>query len=134
MIIPHFMSFLPYCWILCYFRFLSIFYWLCHYSCPNFFPLCPPPPSTLFSSSILPHLPLFLSMSCTYKFFGFSISYTILNLPLSIFFLTFMLVIPCTFPPFSSNPFPADNPPCDLHIYDSVPVLVVCLVFGFFFF
>ena len=39
-----------------------------------------------------------------------------------------MLLIPCTFPPFSSLPLPTDNPPCDLHFCDSVPVLVVCLV------
>ena len=32
------------------------------------------------------------------------------------------------FPPFSHFPLPADNPPNDLHIYDSISVLVVCLV------
>ena len=65
-------------------------------------------------------------------FLGFSISYTILNLPLSIFCLPFMLPILCTFSP--SLPIPADNPPCDLHFCDSsVPVLVFCLVrFCFF--
>ena len=35
-------------------------------------------------------------------------------------------LFPVTFRPFS--PLPADNPPCDLHFYDSAPVLVVCLV------
>ena len=40
-----------------------------------------------------------MSMGCTYKFFGFYISYTILTLPLSIFYLPFMLLIPCTFSP-----------------------------------
>ena len=73
-----------------------------------------------------------MSMGCTYKFFGFSISHTILNLPLSILYLPFMLLIPYTFPPFSLLPLPTDNPPGDLHFCDSVPVLVVCLVcFGF---
>ena len=39
-----------------------------------------------------------------------------------------MLLIPCTFSSFSPFPLLADNPPNDLHTYDSVPVLVVCLV------
>ena len=57
----------------------SIFYWLCYYSCPisphPFIPLCPatPPPRTPPN--------YFMSMGCTYKFFGFSISHTTLNLP-----------------------------------------------------
>ena len=47
---------------------------------------------------------------------------------LSILFLTIMLLIPCTFAPILPPPYPADNPPCDLHFCDSLPVLVVCLV------
>ena len=39
----------------------------------------------------------FMSMGYTWKFFGFSISHTILNLPLSILYLPLMLLIPCTF-------------------------------------
>ena len=42
---------------------------------------------------------LITSMGRTYKFFGYYICYTILNLPLSILYLTFMLLIPCTFSP-----------------------------------
>ena len=55
-------------------------------------PSYPPPPS---------HIPpiQFMSMGHTYKFIGFYISYTILTLPLSIFYLPFMLLILCTFPP-----------------------------------
>ena len=34
-------------------------------------------------------------------------------------------LIPAPFPPFSPCPLPADNPPNDFHVYDSVPVLVV---------
>ena len=41
-------------------------------------------------------------------------------------------LIPAPFPPFSSFPLSADNPPNDLHTYDSVHVLVVCLVFILF--
>ena len=63
-------------------------------------PLCTPPPATLIS-------PLqFMSMGRTYKFFDFSISYTILNLHLSNFYLPFMLLIPCTFFPLSPPPTP----------------------------
>ena len=69
-----------------------------------------------------------MSMGHTYKFFGFYISYTILTLPLSIFHLSSMLLILCTFPPLSLSHSPVDTPPCDLHLYGSVPVLVVCLV------
>ena len=55
-------------------------------------PSCPPP---------LSHSPPreFMSMGHTYKFFGFYNSYTILTLSLSIFHLSFMLLILCTFPP-----------------------------------
>ena len=64
-------------------------------------------------------------------FFDFSISYTILNISLSILYLSIMLFNPGIF--FPILPFPADNPPCDLHFYDSVPVLVVCIArFCFF--
>ena len=91
------------------------------HSPPHSTPSCPPPPS---------HIPplQFMSMGHTYKFFGFYISYTILTLPLSIFYLAFMLLILCTFPLLSPSHSPIDNPPCDLHLYGSVPVLVVCLV------
>ena len=68
-------------------------------------------------------------MGHTYKFFGFYISYTILTFPLSIFYLPFMLLIICTFSPIFPPPLPPDNPPCDLHFWDSVPVLVVYVVF-----
>ena len=80
--------------------------------------------------SNIPCPPYFVSMGCTCKFFGFSISYTILNHPLSILYLLFMLpysthLVPL-FPP--SPPLLTDNPSCDLYFCSSVPVLVVCLV------
>ena len=69
-----------------------------------------------------------MSMGCACKFFGFSTSYTVLHIPLSILYLTIMLLNPYTFSPIVPLPLPADNPPCDhLHTYDSVPVKVVCL-------
>ena len=72
--------------------------------------------------------PQFMSIGLTYKFFGFSISYTMLNPALFLLYLPCMLLISCTFPPFFPHPLPAVNPPYDLHFCDSVPVLVVCLV------
>ena len=66
-----------------------------------------------------------MSMDHTYKFFGFYISHTILNLPLSILYLPNML------PQLLPFPLPTDNPPYDLYFCESVPVLVVCLVFVF---
>ena len=73
----------------------------------------------------------FMSVGCTYKFFGFSIFYAILNLPLSILYLPFMLLTPCTFSLPCSPLLPAYNPPCDLHFCDSVLVVVSLVCFCF---
>ena len=69
-----------------------------------------------------------MSMAGAYKFFGFSISYTILNLSLSILYLL-MLLNPCTCSPTLFLSLLADNPLCDLHFYDSVPVPAVLVYF-----
>ena len=112
--------------LVCFFFFLIIYLLimllqLSHF--PPFTPSCPPRPSHI------PPYNRFMSMGHTYKFFGFYISYTIPTLPLSIFYLPFMLLILCTFlPSLSPSHSPVDNPPCDLHFCGSVPVLVVCLV------
>ena len=94
---------------------------LSHFFFP-YIPLCPASPSRQHCP------PQFMSMGRKCKFFGFSISYTILNLSLSVLYLQIMLLSPCTFPPILPRLLPADNPPCDFHFCDSVPVLVVCLV------
>ena len=84
---------------------LCIFYWLCYYSFPNFLPFIPPPPCTPQPSSISWRvLHGLMSMGCTCKFFEFSVSYTIFDLSLSILCLLIMLLLPCTFPPYSSLP------------------------------
>ena len=70
------------------------------------FSLCPPPPGTPFPPVISPPPTYLTSMACACKFFGFSVSYTVLNLPLSILYLPILLLIPCTFYP---SPCP---PPC----------------------
>ena len=66
------------------------------------------------------------------NYLAFSISCAILNLPLSILYLPFMLFIPSTFSPVPLFSLPADNPPCDLHFCVSIPVLVVCSVHFWF--
>ena len=91
----------------------------------QFFSLCPSLRGTPIPSSNPPLW--FMSMGHTYKFFGFSISY-IITIPLSILYLQIMLLNPCACSPILPSPPPADNPPNDLNSYDSVPVLVVCLV------
>ena len=65
---------------------------LAHLS-PLYSPLPCSPPHTIIPP------PQFMSMGHTYKFFGVTISYTILNFPLTIFYLPLMLLIPCTFSP-----------------------------------
>ena len=89
--------------------------------------------SHFFSPLYPPALYLILfsmSLGHTYKFFGFSISYSILNLPPILYHqLCFLFLVP--FLPFSPFSFPTDNPPCDLQFCDSVPVLVVYVVFIF---
>ena len=77
--------------------FLSIFYLLCYYNCPTFSPLYSP--STCTHSHKHYNVPLVHVHDCTYKFFHFSISYTIFNIPLSVLYLPFMLLIPVPFPP-----------------------------------
>ena len=73
------------------FLYFYIFYRLCYYSCLIFFsPLFPSAP--YHPPTIIPP-PYVMSVGCTYKFFGFSISPTILNLPLCILYLPFMLLI-----------------------------------------
>ena len=92
-----------------------------------FVSLSPAPPS-------LQQSPLqFISMGHAYKFFHFPISYTILNTLLSILYLSIMLLSPCTIFPIHPFPLPGDNPPNDLHIYESVLVLIVCLISFFSF-
>ena len=108
--------------------FLRYFYWLYYYNFPNsspfIFPLpCPPNPSA--------PPPLVHVHGFTYKFFESSVSYTIFYLSPFILCLLIMLLLPCTFYPYSSLPPPHEIPPCDVHFSDFVPVLVVCLVFVF---
>ena len=99
---------------------------------PFFSPLNPLPPS----APLPPAFPSPLS-SCPWVVY---ISY--LAFPLPILFLaslclfcTYQLyfLFPAPFPSLSPLPLYTDNPPCDLHFFDSLPVLVVLsLLFLFF--
>ena len=96
-----------------------------------FFPLFP---STLHPSSHQ-HSPTLVHVHgfYIYKFFGFCISYAILNPPpLPRLFCAYHLcfLFPVPFAPFSHLPLPSNNPPCDLNFCGSGPILVVCL--GYF--
>ena len=122
-LLSFFLSFFFFWWEFIYF--LNLFYLLCYYSCPIFsFPLSPS----------IQHLPLpsafpYLS-SCPWVVHVSSLAspFPILFLTSPCLFSTYHLCCLFPFPTFYSHPLPADNPPCDLHFYDSIPVLVVCLV------
>ena len=80
------------------FHVFKIYFIDCAFIVAHFFPIYSPPPCTQ-PPTCIPCLSFMSMGGCTCKFFGFYISYTILNLPLSIFYLPFMLLISCTFSP-----------------------------------
>ena len=113
--------------ILKYIYFIDYAITVVHFFLP-FFPLLP--------VSLLPPSLLHFS-SCPWVIHRSSLSspFPILFLTSPCLFCTylpFMFCIPCTFSLIIPLLLPADNPPCDLHFCDSVPLLVVCLVHCFF--
>ena len=112
------------CCILVILFFSSILYWLCYYSCLNFspfallclvspFPLVILPlsscPWVMHTSSLASPLPLlFLTSPCLFC------TYPVMLLNVYIFSPTLLLL--------------ADSPQNDVHVYDSISTLVVCLV------
>ena len=64
------------------FLFLIMFYGLWYYSYPDFPPLHPSTQHPVLPQAIPP--PLFMSMGHAYKFFGYSISYTVLYIAIVI--------------------------------------------------
>ena len=103
-----------------------MYYWLSYYICPTFSPFAP-------FHQVLPFPPATPSLcSCPWVMHVSSLAS-----PFPILFLTSLclfciyhlyFLLPAPFPSFFPFPFPDDNPPNDLHAYDSVSVLVVCLV------
>ena len=111
----------------------GIFYWLCYYSCPISPPFPPLPGAPFLQQPPFSLCPWALHISSLVS------PFTILLLTFPCPFCTYQLcfLIPAPFLLFFSSPLPADNPPSDLHIYDSVTVLFVRSVFCcccFFFF
>ena len=104
-------------------HFLSNFIDYANYSCPILCPLYPPLPGTPIPSSV----PSLSSCPWVKQISSLASPFPILFLTSPCLFCTYPL---CFLFPVTSSLFPllADNPPCDLHFCDSVPVLVVCLV------
>ena len=89
----------------------------------QFFPFWPPLPVSPFPPAITPAS--HFRGSCISSLASpFPIPF--LTSPIS--YLPIMFLNSWTFSPFFPFPLPADNPPNNLHVYDSVPVLVICLV------
>ena len=84
-------------------------------------PSCPSPPFPFPLFSLCPWLIHISSLASTFP---------ILFLPSPCLFSTYHLcyLFSVRFPPLSPSHSPVDNPPCDLHLCGSVPVLVVGLV------
>ena len=70
--------------------------------------------------------PQFMSMGCTYKFFEFSVSYTNFYISLSILCLLIMLLLPCTFSPYSSLS------PCQLNSLHVMSISLILFLFQLF--
>ena len=93
----------------------------------QFFPVCLPLLSThLPSSNAPPPAPVHVHGSCIYVLWLLHFLYYSRHPP--ILYLSIMFLAPSSFSPFSPSSLPVDNPPSELHMYDSVPVLVVCLI------
>ena len=101
-------------------------YSLCYYSYPNFIPFVP----FHLLTPLPPAIPPLSSCPWAVHISSLASPFSILFLTSPCLYCTYKLcfLIPLPFPPFSPFLLPADNSPSDLHIYDSVPVVVVCLV------
>ena len=92
------------------------------YFCPLYSPLpCTPLP---------PSFPQLSSCPWVVRVSSLASPFPILFLSYPYLFCTYHLcfLFPVAFLPFCPFPLPTDNPLNDLHLYDSVPVRVICLV------
>ena len=85
--------------------FKIIFYWLCYYSCLDFFPFCPPPPSNLHSFRQSPH-----HCSCPWvmRISSLATLFPMLYFTSPWLFCNYLLVLPN---PLTSSPIPPHPPP-----------------------
>ena len=105
--------------------FKKYIYWLCYYSCPIHPSLLPsalkPPPTSSPPLSSCPYIIHISSLASP-----FSILFLTSPCLFSTCHLCYLFSVP--FPLLSPTHTAADNPPCGLHFWDSVLVLVICLV------
>ena len=97
----------------------------CAYKLCFLFPI----PFPLILPPLPPSFPHFSScpwVSHTCKCFGLSISHIILSLPMSILYLPFMLLIPCTLSPISLSP----SPLVTLHVISISVILFLIYLFA----
>ena len=85
-----------------------------------FLPLCPSTQQPPLPQAI--PTPVFMSMGHMYKFFGYSISYTVLHIPMANSVTTFL--IPSPLHPFPHTLLPSGHHQNALSIHDSVSVLI----------
>ena len=90
-----------------------------------------PPPTALHPAHPLPPtFPRYSSCPWVILISSLAPTFPTLFLPspclVSTYHLCYLFSVPS--PPLSLSQSPIDNPPCDLHLYGCVPVLVVCLV------
>ena len=104
--------------------FLIKFYWLCYYSCPDFYYFACLHPTPPLPQAIPPTL--IMSMGYVYKFFGYSISYNLHPHGDSVTTYLYFLIPSPLHPPIHI-PLPSGNCQNTLHMHESVSVLV-CLV------
>ena len=106
-----------------YFKYILLIMLLQLSHFPPFIPLLP--------AYLLPHsFPPFSSCPWVIHISSLATPFPILFLisPCLFFTYRFVLLNSCTFPSMLYLPHPSCNPQNDLHVYDSLPVLVVCLV------
>ena len=103
----------------------NIFYWSWYYRYSIFPRLFP---SSLNTSSH-PHSPSLVYVHGSYIFLWL-LHFPYYSYPPPVYFIPIIYASYSLYllPLFSPLHLPADNPPCDLHFCDSVPVVVVCLV------
>ena len=114
-----------------YFFLLSFLIYFKYYAI-TFFPIFPPLSLLCPAPQTLQHSPTYFTpMGCTYKFFQFSVSYTIFDLSLSILCLPILLLLSCTFSPLF---LPSPSPLKTLHVMSISLILFLFQLFTQFLF